>query len=42
MTLMSQYFIEDEIKRRLNSGNARHYSAYNIVSYLILCKNVKI
>jgi hypothetical protein len=42
MTLMSQYFIHEEIKSRLNSGNTYYHSPYNIMFFLILCKNVNI
>jgi hypothetical protein len=37
-----QNFIPDEIKRRLNSGNACYHSVENLPSSHLLSKNVKI
>jgi hypothetical protein len=34
--------IKEEIKRRLNSGNACYHSVQNLLSYRLLSKNVKI
>jgi hypothetical protein len=34
--------IQDEIKRRLNSGNACYHSVQNLLSSLLLSKNVKV
>jgi hypothetical protein len=34
--------IEDEIKSRLNSGNACYYSVQNLLSYRLISKNLKI
>jgi hypothetical protein len=34
--------IQEEIKRRLNSGNACYHSAQNLLSSRLLSKNVKI
>jgi hypothetical protein len=34
--------IEEEIKRRLNSGNACYHSIQNILSSLLLSENIKI
>jgi hypothetical protein len=34
--------IQEEIKRRLNSGNARYYSVQNLLSSRLLSKNLKI
>jgi hypothetical protein len=41
-TVTDQYLIQEEIKRRLNSGNACYHSAQNILSSRLLSKNVKI
>jgi ribosomal protein S2 len=35
-TVTNQNLIQDEIKRRLNSGNACYYSVQNILSSLLL------
>jgi hypothetical protein len=37
MTVTNQNLIQDEIKRRLNSGNACHHSVQNLLS-----KNIKV
>jgi hypothetical protein len=41
-TVSSQNLIQGEIKRRLNSDNACHHSAQNILSYRLLSKNIEI
>jgi hypothetical protein len=41
-TLTNQNFIEEEIKRRLNSGNACCRSVQNLLSSRLLSKNIKI
>jgi hypothetical protein len=41
-TVTNQNLIQEEIKRRLNSGNACYHSVQNLVSSLLLSKNVKI
>jgi hypothetical protein len=41
-TITNQNMIQEEIKRRLNSGNACHHSVQNILSSRLLSKNVKI
>jgi hypothetical protein len=41
-TVTNQNLIQEEKKRRLNSGNACYHSAQNLVSSLLLPKNVKI
>jgi hypothetical protein len=41
-TVMNQNFIQGEIKRRLNSGNAFYHSIQNPLSFRLLSKNVKI
>jgi hypothetical protein len=40
--LTGQNSIQEEIKRRLKSGNACYYSAKNILSYSLVYKNIKI
>jgi hypothetical protein len=42
MTLTNQNDIHDEIKSRLNSGNACYYSAQNLLSSRLTSKNPKI
>jgi uncharacterized membrane protein len=42
MTLTNQNDIHDEIKSRLNSGNACYYSVQNILSSRLISKNLKI
>jgi hypothetical protein len=39
-TVTDQYLIQEEIKRRLNSGNACYHSAQNILSSRLPSKNV--
>jgi hypothetical protein len=41
-TLTNQNDIHDEIKSRLNSGNACYYSVQNLLSSLLISKNLKI
>jgi len=41
-TLTNQNSIQEEIKRRLKSGNACYYSAQNLMSSSLLFKNLKI
>jgi hypothetical protein len=41
VTVTNQDFIQDEIKRRLNFGNACYHSVQNLSSHL-LSKNVKV
>jgi hypothetical protein len=42
MTVTDQYFIHEEIKSILNSGNACYHSIENHLSSRLLSKNVKI
>jgi hypothetical protein len=42
MTVTNQNLIHEEIKRRLNSGNACYHSAQNLLSSRLLSKNLKI
>jgi hypothetical protein len=41
-TVTNQNFIQEEIKRRLNSGNACYHSVQNLLSSSLLSKNVKV
>jgi hypothetical protein len=41
-TVTNQNFFQDEIKRRLNSGNACYHSVQNLLSSRLLSKNLKI
>jgi hypothetical protein len=41
-TVTNQNLIEEEIKRRLNSGNACNHSVHNLSSPRLLFKNVKL
>jgi len=41
-TLRDQNYIQEEIKRRLKSGNAYYHSVQNILSSSLLSKNLKI
>jgi hypothetical protein len=41
-TLTNQNEIRDEIKGRLNSGNASYYSVQNLLSSHLISKNLKI
>jgi hypothetical protein len=38
----NQNLIQEEMKRRLNSGNACHHSVQNLLSSWLLSKNIKI
>jgi hypothetical protein len=42
MTVTNQNLIQEEIKRRLNSGNACYHSVRNLLSSHLLSKNVKV
>jgi hypothetical protein len=42
MTLTNQNYIHDEIKSRLNLGNAYYYSVQNLLSSCLISKNLKI
>jgi hypothetical protein len=42
MTVTNQNLIQEEIKRRLNSGNACYHSVHSLLSSHLLSKNVKI
>jgi hypothetical protein len=42
ITLTNQDAIHDEIKSRLNSGNACYYSVQNLLSSRLISKNLKI
>jgi hypothetical protein len=42
MTLTNQNDIHDEIKSRLNMGNAYYYSVQNLLSSCLISKNIKI
>jgi len=39
--LTDQYYIEEEIRRRLKPGNACHHSVQNLMSPSFLSKNTK-
>jgi hypothetical protein len=41
-TVTNQNLIQEEIKRRLNSGNACYHSFQNLLSSHLLLKNVKL
>jgi hypothetical protein len=41
-TVTNQNFIQEEIKRRLNSGNSCYHSVQNLLSSQLLSKNLKI
>jgi hypothetical protein len=41
-TVTNQNLIQEEIKRRLNSGNACYHSVRNLLSSRLLSKNIKI
>jgi hypothetical protein len=41
-TVTNQNWIQEEIKRRLNSGNACYHSVQNLLSSLVLLRRVKI
>jgi hypothetical protein len=42
MTVTNQNLIQEEIKRRMNSGNACYHSVQNLLSSRLLSKHVKI
>jgi hypothetical protein len=42
MTVTNQILIQEEVKRRLNSGNACYHSIQNLLSSRLLFENVKI
>jgi hypothetical protein len=42
MTVTNQNLIQEEIKRRLNSGNACYHSVQNLLSSRLLSQNVKV
>jgi hypothetical protein len=42
MTVTNQNLIQEEIKRRLNSGNACYHSVQSLLSSRLLSRNVKI
>jgi hypothetical protein len=42
MTITNQNLIQQEIKRRLNSGNPCYHSVQNLLSSSLLSKNLKI
>jgi hypothetical protein len=42
MTITHQNLIQEEIKRRLNSGNACYHSVRNLLSSLLLSENIYI
>jgi hypothetical protein len=41
-TIENQNLIQEEIKRRLNSGNACYYSVKKLLFFRLLSKNIKI
>jgi ribosomal protein S2 len=41
-TITNQNLIQEEIKRRLNSGNACYHSVQNLLSSRLLPKNIKL
>jgi hypothetical protein len=42
MFITDQRLIQEEIKRRLSSGNACYHSVQNLLSFCVLSKKVKI
>jgi hypothetical protein len=42
MTVTNQNFVQEEIKRSLNSGNAYNHSIHNFLSSRLLSKSIKI
>jgi len=40
-TLTNQYFIQEEIKSKLKSGNACYHSVQNLLSSSLISKNLK-
>jgi hypothetical protein len=41
-TVINQNLIQEEIKKRLNSGNACYYTFHNLFYFRLLSKNIKI
>jgi hypothetical protein len=41
-TVTNQNLIQEEFKRRLNSGNASYHSVQNLLSSHLLSKNIKV
>jgi hypothetical protein len=41
-TITNQNLIQEEIKRRMNSGNACYHSVQNLLSFRLLSKNLKV
>jgi hypothetical protein len=41
-TVTNQNLIQEEIKKRLNSGNAYYHLVQNLLSYCLLSKNIEI
>ena len=41
-TLANENSIQEEIKNRLQSGNACYHSVQNLLSFILLSKNIKI
>jgi len=41
ITLTNRNYIQEEIKRRLKSGNACYHSVQNLLSSILLSKNLK-
>jgi hypothetical protein len=42
LTVINHNLIQEEIKRRLNAGNACYHSVQNLLSSRLLSKNVKV
>jgi hypothetical protein len=42
MTITNQNLMQEEIKRRLNSGNSCHRSVQNLLPFRLLSKNLRI
>jgi hypothetical protein len=42
MTVTNQNLIQEEIKRRLNAGNACYHSVQKLLSFRLLSKNIEI
>jgi hypothetical protein len=42
VTVTNQNLIQEDIKRRLNSGNACHHSVQNLLSSHLLSRNIEI
>jgi hypothetical protein len=40
-TITNRNLIQEEIKRRLNSGNPCYHSVQNVLSSRLLCRNIK-